>query len=226
MAVVVGMISEAKIIDAPQSVVIGGGRSSRVASELEALSAKAPLRAVLSFGVAGALDPKLRAGDLLLADEVVSLVPTSPDCGQTGRIAHFHCDAGLLADLRSKLNGAKSGALFGAERAIASPADKTALHKATGAVAVDMESLAAAQFAARRNLPFIVLRAIADPASRTLPSCALVGLRPDGSTDALAVLRALLTTPSEAPALIRVAHETGLALKALAVARRQLTGYF
>ncbi len=47
--------------------------------------------------------------------------------------------------------------------------DKRALHRSTGALAVDMESHLAGAVAAARGLPFAVCRAIVDPAWRTLP---------------------------------------------------------
>lgn len=210
LALVVGMTSEAKLLAAPARTVIGGGDGAQVEAGLAALHAAAPLTGVLSFGVAGGLDARLAPGALLLADRVVNLG------------VNYACDAEFLARLRARLPEAHVGALFGAEEAVASVAAKASLHALTGAWAVDMESLAAARFAARQRLPFAALRAIADPAARALPSCALAGLRPDGSADALAVLRGLVKKPGELPALIQIARESGRALAALAAARARL----
>jgi hypothetical protein len=96
----------------------------------------------------------------------------------------------------------------------------------SGAVAVDMESHVAARLAAHYGLPFAALRIIADPAERSLPAAALVGMRPDGSTDIAAVLRALGRRPSDLPALIRTALDARAAFAALHRDRRTLCALF
>jgi hypothetical protein len=92
----------------------------------------------------------------------------------------------------------------------------------TGAVAVDMESHTAARVAVRHGLPFVALRAIADPASRHVPASAIAGLRPDGRTDVTAVLGSLLRHPGDLPALIHVARDTAMARSALTVATQRV----
>ena len=72
------------------------------------------------------------------------------------------------------------GTIVGAEEIILHPRDKVALHKETGATAVDMESHIAAAYAASVGLPFAALRVINDPASRSLPALALNALKPNG----------------------------------------------
>ena len=55
---------------------------------------------------------------------------------------------------------------------------KAELHRATGAAAVDMESLTAGRFALERGMPFAILRAVADPADRDLPPLILQAVDP------------------------------------------------
>src|SRR5260370_38269198 len=65
--------------------------------------------------------------------------------------------------------------------------EKSSMYRATGALAVDMESHIAGAIATARGLPFAVCRAIVDPAWRRLPRAATAGLRGDGTTTILPV---------------------------------------
>ena len=87
-------------------------------------------------------------------------------------------------------------------------AAKTALHGATGALAVDMESEVAARFAAARGLKLAALRVISDDASHTLPPAALVAMTPDGGIALGRVLWSLAKNPLQLGALIRTAAST------------------
>jgi hypothetical protein len=112
--------------------------------------------------------------------------------------------------------------ISGTDIPVSTEADKAALHKSVGTVAVDMESHVAARIAARYGAPFVACRVIIDPAERALPPAALVGVRPDGRTDVFAVLRSLCQQPSQTPALLRVAADARAARSALFRGRRSL----
>jgi hypothetical protein len=105
---------------------------------------------------------------------------------------------------------------------IAGASEKRRLHARTGAVAVDTESHIAARIAAAHRIPFAACRAIIDSAHRDLPPAAMVGLRPDGTPDVLAVFRSVAKQPSQLPALIRTAVDARIAGAALRRGRRQL----
>lgn len=164
-------------------------------------------RCLMSFGIAGGLSPLLRPGALVLARAV------------TDGTREWPCEARWISRHRRALrldqDGAHQGTILGTARIVASVADKAGLYVETGALAVDLESLGVARAAEATNLPFIVLRAVADPASRALPPAALVGLKPDGGADLPAVLGSLARRPGQLPALIRVARDSAAALKAL-----------
>jgi hypothetical protein len=114
----------------------------------------------------------------------------------------------------------------GVNAPLADAAGKTALFAATGAAAVDMESAIVARAAQRHGLPFAILRVIADPAHRPLPSAALVAMREDGEVDLPAVLDVLIRDPRQLPALIRLALDSGSAFSALVRARALLGSDF
>ena len=111
--------------------------------------------------------------------------------------------------------GAIEGPVLGAQIAVATRIDKRRAWKETGAIAVAMESAVVARAAAALGIPFVVLRAIADPAVRELPPAALVPLAEDGTPAFGSVLASVLTRPRQLPMLLAVAREARQALQAL-----------
>jgi nucleoside phosphorylase len=116
--------------------------------------------ALLSWGLAGGLDPALRAGTPLLPSEVATqhgvFATSAAWRGQVG--AAFRAHGPILR-----------GTLYTAPFAIASVAEKAALFESTGACAVDMEGAHVAAVAAARGIPFIALKVIVDGAADALP---------------------------------------------------------
>ena len=166
---------------------------------------------ILSFGIAGGLDPTLPPGMAILATAVVA-------GGE-----HWAADAAWRDRLRARLPGAILGDLAGVDRPAMSRADKYALASATGALAVDMESHIAARLAAAHGLPFAALRVICDPAGRAIPPAAVAGMREDGGTDLGAILGALLRSPGQLPAMMRLAGDARIAFGVLARCRRAVS---
>lgn len=184
----------------------GGGGVERLAAMLETAMADGPV-GVISFGIAGGLAPDLKPGATILGRRVLD--------GET----RFEADPAWIRRLAAALPHATVAAIAGVDEAVADADAKRLLHRAGGAVAVDMESHVAARIAARHGLPFAALRVVADPAERSLPRAAMAGMRPDGSADINAVLRALARAPHELPALLRVAADARAAFAALRSSR-------
>jgi adenosylhomocysteine nucleosidase len=155
--------------------------------------------ALISFGLAGGLDPGLAAGFLLVPRLV------------TARRAFFTCDSSLLA----LLGGATADTLLAGESVAATRASKAALWRDNGASGIDLESGAVAEVAAARGLPFAAVRAICDPAWRDLPPAALLALDQSGAIGLMRVLRSLLGNPGQLPALLALAADAGRARSAL-----------
>ena len=220
LAIVVGMKSEARIADVGSDLtIIGGGSAAQVEAGLarvhrHARSQGRPLQGVLSFGVAGALAPHLRPGDILL-----------PHAVHAGAKA-YSCHAGWTGKLSRKLPRDHVGTLLGVDQPILTPEHKRRLHGDHGALAVDMESHGAARFAASNDLPFAVLRAIADPQRRAIPPAAMAGFKSDGSADIAAVLAALARRPGQLGGLIRTAFDARAGMAALLGSRRLLGAFF
>ena len=233
-----GLQREAAIIArAGLYVIAGGGDAARLERELEASIAPDGISGLLSCGIAGALDPTLRAGDVVIGEldgalhpgegrglasqaavtEDVALKPGSPQLGPGVRRGES-----LVEWLAPHLADAHRGTIIGGNTIIASAAEKATLYAETGALAVDMESHIAARVAARHGLPFAILRTISDTADHALPPAALVGMKPDGGVALGAVLASLARYPAQLPALIRTGRDAGAAFASLRRALRTL----
>jgi adenosylhomocysteine nucleosidase len=112
--------------------------------------------------------------------------------------------------------------VLGAQIVVATKADKQRAWRQTGAIAVDLESVVVARAAAALGIPFVVLRAIADPASRELPPAALLPLKGDGKPAIGQVLASVMRRPQQLPTLFGVAREARQALAALVGPARAL----
>jgi adenosylhomocysteine nucleosidase len=205
---VVGMQSEAALLPKGVRAVVTGGDPSRAAALLAEETGS--LSGVLSFGIAGGLDPTLAAGDLVVATRV------------RGPRGAWRADMVWAAAL-ARATGARLGTVAGARAVVADPAAKRQLHTATGgALSVDLESEAAAAFAASRGLPFCALRAVADTAEENVPPSAADGLTADGRPAAGRVALSLLRRPKDLPAVLQVAKRAKVALGALEKAAKAL----
>ena len=172
---------------------------------------------LLSFGIAGGLAPRLAPGTLLLPRAVLT---ESRERLDVDRELHRRSLAALAeAELH-----AETGDLLGLESVVATRQAKAAHHARHGAAAADLESIHVARAARQAGKPFLVLRAVADPAARRLPAAALVGLHPSGRTAPGRVLVSLLRQPGQIPDLVATARDTRRALAALRAALAVLRG--
>jgi hopanoid-associated phosphorylase len=199
---------EARIATGPGVVVLCGD-APRLAAALEGAIARGS-SGIISFGIAGGLDPDLAPGNWLVAAKVVS------DLGR------FPTDRIWSKRLLEVLPSAVHANIAGVDRPVVDSLTKRRLRAATQTAAVDMESHIAARVAAVHGLPFAACRVILDPAQLTLPPATLVGLRPDGTPDAGAVLRSLARQPGQFVALLRTALYARAAHAALFRGRRLL----
>ena len=198
MGVVVGLVAEGRIARPIGRVVVGSGTAIGVEEAIKRLVV-GNVRALLSFGLAGGLDPELQPGALL--------VPRAVLAGG----ARFPTDPNMV----KALGGPTVDLLAAGYEVVRSPADKHALRRQTGAAAVDLESGAVARVARRHGLPFAVLRAVCDPAERSVPSAAMAALDHAGAIRAPKMLVSLAAAPSQIPALLALARDAALARRAL-----------
>jgi nucleoside phosphorylase len=198
-----GLKREARIFNRPGRdlvVVTGGGVAATLERDLDDKAALFP-GIILSCGIAGALAPSLRPGDVVIDGNVV-----------------------VVERLGQALPYAHRGGIVGNDAITATAAEKRLLHERTGAIAVDMESHVAARVAVRKGLPFAALRVISDRAEDDLPPAALVGMRPDGGMALGAVLVSLARDPRQLSALIRTGRQADQAFRSLAQAFDAIIG--
>nr|WP_076606045.1 phosphorylase [Burkholderia metallica] len=209
---VTGMAFEARIARGYGVEAVFAARADRLERALADATARG-CAGIVSFGTAGGLAPDLEPGALVIANAID---------GPFGRV---ETDTGWSARLVAALHDTPVWARVtrGTIAAVGAPVvteqEKASLHHAKGALAVDMESHIAAAFAAARGVPFAVCRAIVDPAWRTLPRAATAGLRDDGSTAIVPILRELLKQPSQLGPLLQVASDARAARTTLIQAR-------
>jgi adenosylhomocysteine nucleosidase len=210
-----GLKREAAILAEPGWISICGDPST-LRDKLTQF-ADLPLRLVVSWGICGGLDPRLRPGDLVIGTEVIS------DRG------HIGVDESVMLSLQGRLANAEARAFVGRMADSQSPAvtarNKAELRTATGAVAVDMESGLVGRFARERGTPFAILRAVSDPADRNLPPLVLKAVGTDGRINVAAVIGGLIRSPGQFPGLIAAARDSSRAFRALGRCRR-LPGLF
>ena len=201
-AIIVGMKSEAALLPAATMLACAGGVTARAEALAREFAARGAT-ALVSFGIAGGLDPALAPGDLVIGSGV-----ETPD-------GVVDCDPQWRDRLLAVLKTARLGLVHGSPVAAATLAHKQALFQRQGAVIVDMESGGVAQAARALGLPLCVIRAVADPASRALPLSALAGLDAEGNARPWPVIKGLLRRPADLPGLIRVGLDSQRALSAL-----------
>lgn len=207
---VTGLTFEARIAAGPGVVTVcGGGHLERLEAEL-LQAIERGCRGIVSFGIAGGLAAHLEPGACIVARSIV----THSDRHES----HLEWSSHLV----QSIPGAIHADIAGVTAPVATATDKAALHRATGSVAVDMESLLCVTVAKARNLPFAAIRVVADPSHRALPPAAQINLLPGGKPDMNAVMRSVMVKPHQIGALVRVGLDTRTARAALVRARRML----
>jgi adenosylhomocysteine nucleosidase len=206
VGVVVGLSAEARIARRlGWPVAIGGGTTIGAEHAARSLVSEGA-EALVSFGLAGGLDPGLRPGTLVIPSAVIEGEERYP----------------ASTDLSVGLGGMTPHMLLGSDTVAASVERKRLLYQQTGAAAVDLESGAVARVAAQCAVPFAALRAICDPAERALPPVALSAIDARGNVAAWRVLASIATHPRQLLALPALAADAKAAKQALMARVRRI----
>ncbi len=212
IGVITGLRAEARCLRGLDvAIACSGARPERAWAEAARLLAGGAT-GLLSFGLAAGLAPDLRPGDLVLAETVVL-----PDGRRLATAAAWR--SRVAAALERAGIATHAGPLAGTGRLLTSPGQKQALHEATGAVAADMESHVVAELASAAGKPFIVVRAVSDPAGQGLPEAALHLLGEQGQILPAALVR-LIARPRDLLGLLRLGRQSRRAFGALGQAAR------
>jgi len=193
--------------------LLGGGSLlavsgiGRVAAERAARAlVEAGVSALVTFGMAGGLDPALKPGSVVLPRALISPEGKRYSVNESWRER--------VAAAVSPLRSVSEGILLTSAYAIDTPAEKAAAFHGTGATAVDMESAAVAEVAAQHHLPFIAARVIVDTAADRLPRAVVAASRA-GRVQVGRLLVGIVLAPGEIAALIRLAQRYRIAMRSL-----------
>ena len=204
---VTGLAAEAKLLrNSGFMVAVGGGTPDGAHKAAEALLAQGAV-ALISFGLAGGLSPKLPSGTILVPNAVIDDLQTYP------------CDYSLM----EFLGGSTRRPILAGRRIAETANDKAMLFNRTPADAIDLESGAVARVALSANVPFAALRAVTDPAAHNLPPAALIPLNPDGSVNLPQILLSVFSHPGQIPSLLALANHAARARHALAVRLKKIS---
>jgi adenosylhomocysteine nucleosidase len=183
---------------------VGCDNAARAAHRLVA----AGVQGLLSWGCAAALSRTLASGDLCLPARIVDM-----DARRWSPSGPWHRRAVQALQGAGNLD---TGMLLTANRPVATAAEKASLAAKSGAVAADMESAAVAAVARELEVPFLAVRAIADPAAMGLPRAVIRATDARGFVRRSTLLVETLLHPSDAGALLRLAWQFRSALGTLA----------
>lgn len=214
--IVTGLLQEARIAAGPGMAVVCSSSDPQQLRALLTVFDPSTIRGVISFGVAGGLDPSLKSGDVVVATEVMA--------GDARWLAGLSLSEDQIAGIALGRRRVVRGGLAGVEEIVAAQSCKAALRSVTGAAAVDMESHIAAAYAAENDLPFAALRVISDPATRALPALARTAIKPNGDIDLRMIFQGLVRNPRNLRALVSTGIDFNRALKSLRGCREFLLG--
>ena len=181
--------------------------------------------ALVSWGMAGGLDPELAAGTVFLPAEVVSTEGGAVTTNQRWRErlgeairAGVPRGGGAVGSPGTGL--VTHGKLLTTGKSVGSRTDKANLFRQTGAAAVDMESLAIAEIARAHQLPFIAVRVIVDNAADALPRAVTAAADAEGHLQVWRLMGELVRAPGELAPLLRLAQRYRAANRSLAAVAR------
>lgn len=163
--------------------------------------------ALISWGVAGAIDNTLDSGDLILAKSIINQDKQyliSPEWRER-----------ISAHLQQSSSRLITGDIASSESICATISDKNNLVNATGALAVDMESAAIAETALAHKLDWLVIRAVADNANTAIPEVVLEHTDNMGQPRIFKFVWSCLLKPSQIRELFNLARSYKISLKTL-----------
>jgi len=221
--IIAALAAEAQVFRQPQGSLLdqdeyvvnvcGPGRenAARAAHKL----VRAGCEVLVSWGVAGALDEQLKAGDLIVCSEVMTA---------HGEVLSF--DDRFARQMTAQLvdvRQTRAGIVLTMADAAASSRDKAHLRAQFGADAIDLESSAIAYVARSAKCGYLAVRAIVDPATFDVPPAAFKGLDNRGKLQPLHMLSSLAERPTQIPQLLRLAGHFRESIRSLRQVARRIT---
>lgn len=175
------------------NIGIRAGRLNEVHSQLQVESQLRDAPLIIMAGLAGALDPTLKVGDIVMD-------------GQPHVAARFD----------EKIGPIGNGSIATVGTIVATPEEKLALKRQTNCLAVDMETAMAAKAAKELGCPFLAIRAISDQANETLDPKIVELVDSDGRPRAGKIAAALIKRPALVKELSHLKKSSDMACGILA----------
>jgi adenosylhomocysteine nucleosidase len=213
VGVVTGLVIEARIIakaanegghHRPHLKIAGPGAPTAQVT-VDRLIAEGA-EAILSFGLAGGLDPSIPPGALIVPEGV--LLPESDGLKVLETDRRWR---NRLVNLLSSGSEVRENPLLCSFEPVLGVADKAKLHQDSEAGAVDMESALIARAAANRSVPFLALRAVSDCAATAIPAAAASAMTQGGRLNIWPIIVALATGQLNLLDLLHVGRQSQLA---------------
>ena len=163
---------------------------------------------LFSIGYAGAVQPELNVGDLVIADTIIEEKKKgkySPDSDWLNRAKNVSCPEGFKAIV---------GGLLTVDNVIYDSLSKQELGKNYSVQAVEMETSAIAKVAEEKDVPLLSLRVISDRLDQELlDSSSFLGS--DGEISTLKAGWYVLTHPGSIKSALSLRSQTQIATQAL-----------
>ena len=195
--------------------VVGIGRAAeeRLTVLLEEISC--PL--LVSLGYAGALDPHLSPGDLVVGNAYLhGAEPPVSGAPLATRAAVLLRESGLSV---------QEGPVLTVDEPLLTPRAKRRAHQGSGALVVDMEGSWIAEVAAGKDVPLIGIRAVLDEARFPLPAFVGTIIEDSGRREWAHAFRAM-ARPSAFKSFLPLALKSRGASRSLQMAVRSIVAAF
>jgi adenosylhomocysteine nucleosidase len=186
-------------------LAVSGAGSENATKATEYLLGKG-VDALISWGLAGGLKPGLAAGDVVLAEQLLT---------DHGAYAVSRSWRKALRKRLADFTRVYDGALVHSEGVLSRPTDKQLLHDSCAAIAVDRESAAVAEVARKAKVPFLALKVIADTADLRLPAVLSRRLMENGELKLGQLLAGIGARPWQWPATFKLTRNSRIGLAKL-----------
>ena len=211
-------IAKGQVVFISETIIVAysGAGASNASAAAQLLIAKGATR-LMSWGCAGALSQNINSGDLVLANSLLDSYGDLSISQSISSVWHSNTHQQL-----SKTITVHCGLLVESLDIVSTSTAKQALHQETGALAVDMESVAVAKIALQHAKPYLVIRSIVDPVYLDLPRAISQSLNAQGEVVMRQLLWHIVRNPNEIPALIKLGRHFNAAKNTLKVIAKQL----
>ena len=183
---------------------MGAERARRAASKM----IDAGFNALVSWGMAGALAADIEPGALIIPETIVSgagkVYPTAKKWRSS-----------VIKRLKDCPTDIYLGQLSDSMHVLTLGSEKYRVRQQTDALAVDMESAAIAETACRNQTPFLVIRAVSDSSTMSIPDSVTKFSGPYGEVHVLRLILSLLRRPADIGELVTLARGFRAAIRTL-----------